>query len=225
MIDVYERKDTPIVDNTEAKTACEADLKAKGFPSSYWNGLCALKVKYPNWDFQPVNTGLDYVEAVAKESKCGKNTITNKAVAEYIDTSCTSALDSGSAHASSKAIAYYLNPLNFLKEETIFMFEDQYINKNISAANYTTAAGKTFAKKTTDAIPYMSEIVSNASNESGLSQMAISARFKKELGTGFANNGLMYCIIAGNYTTYMVGIMEPMQILHGNKMIQLIEQI
>ena len=201
MIDVYERKDTPIVDNTEAKTACEADLKAKGFPSSYWNGLCALKVKYPNWDFQPVNTGLDYAVAVAKESKCGKNTITNKAVAEYIDTSCTSALDSGSAHASSKAIAYYLNPLNFLKEETIFMFEDQYINKNISTANYTTAAGKTFAKKTTDAIPYMSEIVSNASNESGLSQMAISARFKKELGTGFANNGLMYCIIAGNYTT------------------------
>ena len=201
MVDVYERNDTPVIDNTEAKTACEADLKAKGFPSSYWSGLCSLKVKYPNWDFQPVNTGLDYADAVSKESKCGKNTITNKANAEYIDTSCSSALDSGSAHASSKAIAYYLNPLNFLNEDTIFMFEDQYINKNISTDSYTTAAGKTFAKKTTDAIPYMLELVANASNESGLNQMAISARFKKELGTGFSSNGLMYCIIAGNYTT------------------------
>jgi len=201
MVDVYERNDTPVIDNAEARSACEADLKAKGFPSSYWSGLCSLKVKYSNWDFRPVYTGLDYADAVANESRCGINTITNKANADYIDTSCPSALDPGSAHASSKAIAYYLNPLNFLNEDTIFMFEDQYINKNISTDSYSAGAGKTFNKKTTDAIPYMSELVANASNESGLSQMAISARFKKELGTGFASNGLMYCIIAGNYTS------------------------
>ena len=201
-VDVFERNDTPVIDNAEARSACEAELKAKGFPSSYWNGLCSLKAKYSNWDFQPVNTGLDYADAVANESKCGNNTITNKANAEYIDSSCSSALDSGSAHASSKAIAYYLNPLNFLNEDTIFMFEDQYINRNISTDSYTAAAGKTFNNKTTDAIPYMLEMVSNASNESGLSQMAISARFKKELGTGFdPRSGFMYCIIAGNYTS------------------------
>ena len=57
---------TPVVITAEAKSACEAELKAAGFPETYWNALCNLKSRYPNWDFQAVYTGYDFSAVVSK---------------------------------------------------------------------------------------------------------------------------------------------------------------
>lgn len=200
-VDVYEKKETIFIDNKEARNACEQELKEKGFPSSYWNDLCTLKQKYPNWEFNAVNTGLNFVDVVSGESKCGKNTINSGAKDSYKDNSCTGALDSGSSHASAEAIAYYLNPLNFLNETSIFMFEDQNTNSNIDQDKYMSAAQSTFSSKLLKDISYLPTMVKVAAIDSGLSQTAISSRFKQELGTGYGSGGGMYCIIAGNYTT------------------------
>lgn len=201
MVEVYEKKETIFIDNKEARNACEQDLKAKGFPSSYWNDLCTLKQKYPNWEFNAINTGLNFIDVVNGESKCGKNTINSGAQESYKDNSCTGSLDSGSAHASSEAIAYYLNPLNFLNETSIFMFEDQNTNTGIDQDKYMNAAQTTFSSKLLKDIPYFPTMVKVAAIESGLSQTAISSRFKQELGTGYGSGGGMYCIIAGNYSS------------------------
>ena len=42
-------------------------LKAKGFPDSYVGYLVKLHDKYPNWDFEPFKTNLNWSDAVAGE--------------------------------------------------------------------------------------------------------------------------------------------------------------
>ena len=45
-----------------------SELQAAGFPASYCNSLLALHQKYPNWQFVPVQTGLDWNTVIANES-------------------------------------------------------------------------------------------------------------------------------------------------------------
>ena len=52
-------------------------LLVAGFPESYCNSLLALHQKYPNWQFVPVQTGLDWNTVVANESVVGRNLIQN----------------------------------------------------------------------------------------------------------------------------------------------------
>ena len=42
-------------------------LRAKGFPESYISKLVALHDKYPQWEFVPLNTGLNFQSAVNAE--------------------------------------------------------------------------------------------------------------------------------------------------------------
>ena len=203
-IDVYEKKDEVVIDNTEAKSACEAELKAKGFPSSYWNGLCNLKVKYPSWTFEPVFTGLDFSAAVAGETKCGKNTI-NTSDSSLVDTSCSGSFDSGYRSTSQKAVAYYLNPLNFLTESGIFMFEDNQINPNVSLDDYKAITPSILGSFMTSNLPTLTSAMYTAGTSKNVSPIILSARIKQEIGKGQATSGtykgqLLSCI-SGNYTT------------------------
>ena len=55
----------------------EAALAAAGFPASYCSALASLHQKYPNWQFVPVQTGLDWNTVVSNESLIGRNLIQN----------------------------------------------------------------------------------------------------------------------------------------------------
>ena len=56
----------------------EQTLRDKGFPESYIPYLTALHNKYPNWVFEPLDTGLDWQTAVNGErSSHGKQLIQN----------------------------------------------------------------------------------------------------------------------------------------------------
>lgn len=187
-----------------AVSECEKAMSAKGFPKEYWSGLCNLQLNHPNWTFNPVNTGLDFKTAVEKESACGKNTLqtTNP---EYIDNSCTKKTDSGYVHASQKAVAYYMNPVNFLDEKNIFMFESNYINSNISDDAYVSIVGSRLSSYI-NLLPTLGTAVNNACKTSNVNQVMLSSRIIQELGsTGKATSGdykgqLLSCI-SGAYTT------------------------
>ena len=109
-------------EHAEPTNACEALLKNEGFPSSYWSGLCNLKISHPNWNFAPTFTGLDWSSAVISESACGKSYIASSDKSN-IDTTCKNAYTSVWYPASSKAVAYYMDPRNWFSENTIFQFE------------------------------------------------------------------------------------------------------
>ena len=197
--------DTPVVITDEAKNQCQADLKAKGFPEPYWNSLCNLKAKYPNWNFNAVQTGYDFAAVVAKES-C-KNSISTDSRSDYQDTTCGKPYDDGYTGASQTALAYYMNPLNFLDEKNIFMFESNY--KNDSLQQYYAGATKKIISPSTYFVGYIPNIYNYIANatSSGVSAPAIAARIKQEMGQGRLGKNYgdayqsLFSCLSGNYTT------------------------
>ena len=193
---------TPVVITAEAKSQCEAELKAAGFPETYWNKLCTLKAKYPAWTFQAVNTGYDFAAAVQKEA-C-KNSISTSSRGDFQDSTCGRSYDSGYTGASQAALAYYMNPLNFLDEQNIFMFESAYINENIKPY-YSDLARKMSNSTLLGFIPDLPNYINVASPESGASATFLAARIRVELGTGKLSSGAyagqLQSALSGNYTT------------------------
>lgn len=122
-----------------------ASLQAAGFPESYCGYLAALHAKYPNWQFEAVQTGLDWATVIAKESEPGKNLVQNTVndARKSTDSACydwsknTWYIYDGSSWvgASSDYIAYCMDPRNWLNETYIFQFE------TLSYASYQNAAG------------------------------------------------------------------------------------
>ena len=109
-------------------------LKAKGFPDSYVGYLVKLHDKYPNWDFEPFKTNLNWSDAVAGERKPHSKQLIQKqsSLSNAYYCTCSSCykndkfvVQEGSSwySASEKAVKYYMDPRNWLTEKYIFQFE------------------------------------------------------------------------------------------------------
>ncbi len=115
----------------------ESELKK--FPSSYQTLLKELHKKHPNWIFVAKNTGLTWNDVVKNESISGKagtrnpsllpktsaSLLLSKANTDYNASKGTYVPKDSSVwvSASRPAVAYYVDPRNFLTEEYIFLFE------------------------------------------------------------------------------------------------------
>lgn len=111
----------------------EAALDSEGFPESYKDGLRNLHERYPLWSFKVYPVDCEWDTAIAKESVPGKNLITNSKASgwkSYENKAYNWSTDKfipydGSTWvtASKEAIAYYMDPRNFLTTDGIFQFE------------------------------------------------------------------------------------------------------
>ena len=92
----------------------------------YKEKIEALQKAHPDWNFELLYTGLKFSEATAGESAVhSRNLVPTSYSGEWICSVCgTKLYDSGWYCASEKAIAYYLDPRNFLDEINIFQFQD-----------------------------------------------------------------------------------------------------
>ena len=189
---------TKIVVNGETQTACENELKGKGFPQSYWKGLCELKAIYPNWKFTPVFTGLDFSEAVNKEAACGKSYIASSK-AEDIDTSCKNPYSNTWYPASTTAVARYMDPRNWFTEKRMFQFEGITYNSALSSiypasANYSYKNAEFYKYHGTN----LGTHVTNAGRDTNVSPVFLASRMLQELG----NKTTLYNLYSGVYTGY-----------------------
>ena len=197
-------KRTTAEENPEAKSQCEQELKNKGFPQSYWSGLCNLKVNFPNWNFEAVQTNLDFASVVDLESSCGKNSIATSDNSKK-DTSCTKNFDPGYYAPNQTTVAYYMNPTNFFTEKYIFMFESNRKNNSISDDDYIKATSAIFnGNYMVTALPFLPSAINRASAETNVNQVTIASRIKQELGAGKATSGTykgkLLSVISGDYT-------------------------
>lgn len=122
-----------------------AALKAAGFPDSYCEPLLSLHQKYPNWQFVPVQTGLDWNTVIREESAAGKNLVqtsvndsrksTDAAAYDWATNTWYGYDGAGWVCASPEYIAYCMDPRNFLNETYIFQFE------TLEYADYQNTAG------------------------------------------------------------------------------------
>ncbi|MCR5201517.1 MAG: hypothetical protein K6D02_00295 [Lachnospiraceae bacterium] len=199
-------------------------LKREGFPDSYIEPLVQIHEQYPYWEFEAFNTGLDFNDVVAAESKIGLNLVTNdkpdtwksKAEGAYNQKTKTYIpYDGGKwVNVNETVLRYYLDPRNFLNSTQIFQFENlsyQSATQNVHGIEnmlkgtpmYQTSFNyKEGGKNKT--ISYGRTFL-DAAKKSGVSPYHLVARVKQEVVTSPVSFSSSVSNTSGYYNFYNIG--------------------
>lgn len=176
----------------------EAYLKEQGFPESYWSGLKVLHAMYPEWVFQADHTGYDWDYAVDQESVIGKSLVQTSSKSSWKstdpkaynwDTGVWTVFDSGGWVAASREIvAYYMDPRNFLTQNSIFQFLLQSFDGSAqNVAGVERLVDGTFLDATvtdTDGKKiYYPQVIYDAGKKAGVNPYVLAAMIIQEQGT------------------------------------------
>ncbi|MBE5938613.1 MAG: hypothetical protein E7265_11395 [Lachnospiraceae bacterium] len=194
----------PVVPLSDAEF--EAHMTSQGFPESYKNSLRILHAAYPVWQFSALNTGLDWNEVLAAETVIGRSLVPNTRTSgwksheegayNWVNDSYIVFDGLQWVNASKEAVAYYLDPRNFLDEKYIFMFEalafepayqnvtgvETIFNNTLLSGQYeyTDDAGNTVSKTYKDTVMEAAAI-------NGVSPYHLASRIRQEVVTGTAS--------------------------------------
>ena len=139
----------------------EQQLINKGFPQSYVEDLVKLHSKYPNWEFEPLKTGLDWRNAVNGERRTHRQQLIENVSSLYPTSyfcNCSTCYKNGKyvvmegpnwVSASQLAVEHYLDPRNFLDEEHIFQFESTAYNSTQNQSGVEAILSGTWMHNTT----------------------------------------------------------------------------
>ena len=179
------------------------DLAARGFPASYVRPLAVLQFEHRDWVFTPLPVvDLSWNEIVEKECTPAWNLVIRsswapdewRALKEKNYTPYyavdAKAYDSGAWYqASREAIAYFMDPRNFLNERDVFMFE----TLGFDAASQTREAvermfSRTFMAQATydGGNQTFAELVHDIGRRTGVSPVFLAGRLASEQGNGSA---------------------------------------
>ncbi len=114
------------------------------FPQNYQPFIQSMMLAHPNWTFVPMNTGLEWSEVVKNEMVNARNLVEtyqpdswkSKAPEDYNAATGEWIIKNGTnwVQASEVIVKHYLDPRNFLNEESIFQFEQLTYNSNHTEA-------------------------------------------------------------------------------------------
>lgn len=186
-------------------------LVAMGFPESYAVPLASLHEQYPNWQFEPVITGLNWEEVIKEESKLGRNLV-QKSGNDAQKSTAQGAYDwktnswygfDGAAWvcASESMISYAMDPRNFLNADNIFQFESLEYRSYQTKAGTSQMLKETFMAgdyKDTDGVNrnYAQTFV-DAGSSLKVSPYHLAARCRQEQGTKGTSGS-----VSGTYPGY-----------------------
>ncbi|MGM9882526.1 MAG: SH3 domain-containing protein [Bacilli bacterium] len=213
-----------------------AFLKSKNFPDSYLPYLAEIHARHPNWIFNPEFINIDFSVVVENESAYGRNLLEGSAFNQNyysMDIDTYSILndkfyeystEKGWYNASSEAIAFYMDPRNYLNEKYIFAFEslnfnnshdENTISKILSSQSFWPQVYSSF-----DGNVYTD--ILTATRDIGISSVHIASRIKQEisgidisdprLGGIFTYNDNSY---SGYYNFFNIKVYGTNKILNG----------
>lgn len=188
-----------------------AQLQAAGFPASYCYSLLALHQKYPNWQFVPVQTGLDWNTVIQNESVVSRNLIqssandsrksTDSAAYDWATNTWYGFDGANWVSASPEYIAYCMDPRNFLNETYIFQFETLEYAPYQSTAGVSNILANTFMTgnytDTDGAVRSYAETFVEIGSNLAVSPYHLAARCKQEQGVKGTSP-----LISGTYSGY-----------------------
>ena len=129
-------KYTHTIDQNYANT-----LRQKGFPESYVEKLVKLHAQHPNWNFEVSKTNMTLNQAVDGEySPINKNLISTSNKAQLstdpgaYSNGVYTQFEPGWYAPNKETLKYYLDPRNFLDDNSIFMFEQLSFNESQTTA-------------------------------------------------------------------------------------------
>ena len=179
-------------------------LISKGFPVSYTDALYELHKKYPEWEFVPFVTNLDWNASIAGERTPHKQQLIETEVASQFKCDCSNCNGVIQERpcwvsASKTAVERYMDPRNWLDEKHIFQFENirysaeqtvqgvEAIIRNTWMSNayitYKDASGKDVTYLENGAKVKYSSAILNAAADSGLSAYYIASKIVQEVGS------------------------------------------
>lgn len=195
-------------------TDFEAYMTAQGFPESYKPYLRELHTKYPNWVFKAQQVQYDFYDAVNREKP--NSLVHTSSISSWKSTE-GEAYDwntntwriydaSGWVRASEQVIAHYMDPRNFLGENSVFQFLEQSFDANIQNVDgVRNIIANTFMDPAKQS-PYLLEpdgtaldyatTIFNAGQTYGVNPYVLAAMIVIEQGT----NGST--LISGTYDGY-----------------------
>ncbi len=185
----------------ERAPSFEARMLAKGFPETYVEPLARLHAAHPNWEFEPLLVSdMSWDAIVNKETTAGWNLVVHSSWAPgewqalglanytpyYAENAAT--YDSGAWYQASRAaIAYFMDPRNFLNDVEVFMFE----TLGYDAASQTEEAvdkalsGSFMAGSCYDGgMCTFAALIAEAGASQGVSPVFLAGRLKQEQGGG-----------------------------------------
>lgn len=164
----------------------ENELNKEGFDETYKKWLRELHKKYPNWTFESLKTGLDFNYSVEREKWA--SSIQKSSCAKCIDSSNTNT-EGNWYVANSETTAYYLDPRNFLMEDSILMFEDLGNSSHYTEDIVKSILAGTFmsGKDNVDNISYSSMFM-EAGSIANISPVYLASLSRQEVGI---NKGLV----------------------------------
>ena len=139
-------KKTVTLDTNYANT-----LRSKGFPESYVESLTKMHAIHPKWNFEVSNTNVSLTDAVNGEySPVYKNLIstTNKKQLSTDSAAYSNGtyiqFEPGWYAPSKDTLKYYMDPRNFLDDNSIFMFEQLSYNSSVTESDIQSMLNGTF---------------------------------------------------------------------------------
>lgn len=179
-------------------TEFESTLDKEGFPESYKRILRYLHSIHPTWQFVAMQTNEDFNYAVEQERLAGAIDIKGLYPSEKPE------LVEGSRwfRPTSEAVAYYLDPRNFLTEKYIFQFEalnysEKYTEELVQGVlNNTFMSGNDLV----DNQSYKSIFV-EAGKANDISPLYLASLARQELGTkgSVASSGAKFSYNGNDY--------------------------
>ena len=145
----------------------------------YTEAINNLLKAHPNWKIKLLVIGRDFTEITSGECKVhSRNLVPSSTSGEWVCPTCgTKLYDSGWYCASEKAVAYYMDPRNFLNEKDIFQFMDinTYVEGAYPTSKIQEEVNGTFLE------PYAEDITTACRNQ-GVNPLFVIARLFQENG-------------------------------------------
>ena len=204
----------------------ENAMAAQGFPESYKSMLRDIHANYPYWEFQAVQTGIDWNTLVDNEiNKRGqiKNLVYCGGYEPHYNWRATAVgydyqYDKWSPYdgstwfaASDELVEYYLDPRTYLYENYIFVFESLSYQKGVHNKKGVEAVLKgsfMAGTKPTGSSKTYAQIIMEAAEASGVSPYHIASRIRQEVGGGSSAVTGNHSVYPGIYNFYNIGAFD-----------------
>lgn len=195
------------------------------FPTSYKAALRALHQKHPTWNFKAKSVGYSWNEVLEKQlSNVNANLVSVSKPDAYKEvrngtynfTSHTYIGKDGAnwVAASEDAVAFYLDPRNWLEESSIFMFETYTYDSSYQKESLVKSILKNTALPSSASAYYMAAAQQVYNGRAlNISPTYLSAKTRIELGSSdFMINGHAFTYggkkYSGVYNTYNIGAVD-----------------
>ena len=164
------------------------------FPASYQSYIDKIKKEHPNWVLKAFHTHLDWNTVLNSESSGTYSRVQNSAYGDAwkrLESIGSSSYDAaGFVLASRAAVAYVLDPRNFLNDQGIFQF--RVIDMNIDSDTETAVnevAYKTPMYNAKFENETYASIIKNVGTEKKIAPTFIISRTRQETSCDIINNG------------------------------------